>query len=69
MTTDDFPVPHRLVLHAFGELRAARFGTDAEQGNHLGAAKPATLPRPWDPPSCPPTLRSKLWLWLDEVAG
>ena len=69
MTTEAFPAPDRLLLYAFGQLRTAKFGTDAQKARELGGVKPAALPRPWDPPSCPPTLRSKLWLWLDEVAG
>ncbi len=29
---------------------------------------PASLPRPWDPPTCrAPELRRELWQWLDQV--
>jgi hypothetical protein len=69
MIATEFPVPDRLVRHAFGQLRVARSGTDAEKAAHLGDVKSAALPRPWDPPSCPPTLRLRLWVWLDRVAG
>ena len=69
MITTEFPVPDRLVRHAFGQLRVAKSGTDAEKAAQFGDLKPADLPRPWDPPSCPPTLWSKVWVWLDRVAA
>ena len=63
--TGAFPPPGPLVRHAYGELDLARSGTD-EQKRALG--KLSMLPRPWDPPSCPPALRTQLWAWLDQVA-
>jgi hypothetical protein len=63
---DEFPLPTRLVRIAFTQLQTARSGNEeaiADLG-HL-----ADLPRPWDPPSCPPSLRHELWLWLDTVAA
>jgi hypothetical protein len=65
----EFPVPDRLVRHAFAQLRVAKSGTHAERASELGDVRPADLPRPWDPPSCPATLRSRVWVWLDRVAG
>ena len=61
-----FPAPGTLVAHAYSELDLARSGTD-DQKRALG--KLSGLPRPWDPPSCPPALRRQVWAWLDEVAG
>ena len=63
--TSEFPPPGPLVRHAYAELDLARSGTD-EQKRALG--KLSALPRPWDPPSCPPTLRTQVWAWLDQVA-
>jgi hypothetical protein len=60
-----FPAPGPLVRHAYGELDLARFGT-ADQKRALGRL--SGLPRPWDPPSCPPALRTQVWAWLDQVA-
>jgi hypothetical protein len=65
LITEGFPEPPPLVRYALGQLQVARYGTDVEQA-HLG--NPAYLPRPWDPPSCPPVLRHELWPWLDDVA-
>ena len=61
-----FPVPGPLVRLAYSELALAQYGTP-DQKRALG--KPSGLPRPWDPPSCPPALRTAVWTWLDEVAG
>jgi hypothetical protein len=64
--TGAFPRPGPLVRHAYGELDLARSGTD-DQRRALGTL--SGLPRPWDPPSCPPALRTQVWAWLDQVAG
>ena len=64
-----FPQPDRLVRHAFGQLRVARFGTEEEKQEQLGGMNPADLPRPWDPPTCSPALRKHVWAWLDRVAA
>ena len=64
--TWEFPAPGPLVRHAYGELDLARSGTD-DQKRALGQL--SGLPRPWDPPSCPPALRGQVWAWLDQVAG
>ena len=63
--TSEFPPPGPLVRHAYSELDLARSGTD-DQKRALG--KLSALPRPWDPPSCPPALRTQIWAWLDQVA-
>jgi hypothetical protein len=60
-----FPSPGPLVAHAYSELELAQSGSD-EQKRALGKA--SCLPRPWDPPSCPPALRTQVWVWLDQVA-
>lgn len=64
--TEAFPDPPPLVHHALVQLHVARVGTDAQKAN-IGS--PAALPRPWDPPSCPPMIRHELWPWLDDVAA
>jgi|ThiBio_1000_plan_1041568.scaffolds.fasta_scaffold02828_9 hypothetical protein len=64
-----FPQPDRLVRHAFGQLRVARFGDEDEKREQLGGMDPADLPRPWDPPTCSPALRKHVWVWLDRVAA
>lgn len=61
-----FPRPGPLVRLAYGELELAQSGTD-HQKRALG--KLSELARPWDPPSCPPALRTQVWAWLDQVAG
>jgi hypothetical protein len=61
-----FPEPPVLVLEAFRQLSVARFGSDEQQAQ---VGDPDRLPRPWDPPTCPPTLRRALWPWLDSVAA
>ncbi len=63
--TSGFPAPGPLVRHAYSELDLARSGTD-DQRRALG--KLSVLPRPWDPPSCPPALCTQIWAWLDQVA-
>jgi hypothetical protein len=63
--TSEFPAPGPLIRHAYSELDLARSGTD-DQKRALG--KLSALPRPWDPPSCPPALRTQIWAWLDQVA-
>ncbi len=60
-----FPVPGRLLQHAYRELSIAANGTP-EQVKMLGDTR--HLPRPWDPPTCThPDLRLELWVWLDDV--
>ncbi len=63
---DGFPQPTRLVSTAFTQLRVARSGDEYAMAD-LGPF--GDLPRPWDPPTCPPSLRHELWVWLDAVAG
>lgn len=64
-----FPEPDHVILYAFTDLQVARVGTDDEKADRFGDANPTALPRPWDPPSCPPTLRAHVWIWLDRVAA
>jgi hypothetical protein len=66
MITAPFPTPPALVSHALAQLYLAQAGTE-EDLEEIG--DPADLPRPWEPATCPPTLRRVLWDWLDEVAG
>lgn len=61
-----FPAPSPIVVMALDELRLAAIQSP-ESTDEL--RRIAALPRPWDPASCPPSLRGHLWRWLDEVAG
>jgi hypothetical protein len=61
-----FPEPPVPVQEAFRQLLIARFGTEEER---FRVGDPDRLPRPWDPPTCPPTLRREVWGWLDDVAA
>ena len=61
-----FPLPDREVAFHLGELqRLAAVDAPTE----LELKRLAALPRPWDPPSCPPELRRLIYLWLDEVVA
>jgi hypothetical protein len=61
-----FPSPPPLIVGLFDELRLAaeRPPETREELRWL-----AETPRPWDPPTCPPTLQRQLWQWLDEVVA
>ena len=63
---EPFPDPSPLIVDAMDQLRMAVVSppdSDAE------LRRLAMLPRPWDPPSCPPELRNLLYVWLDSVVG
>ncbi len=64
--TTAFPKPSALIVGALDDLRTAaeRPPTTRDELRVL-----AELPRPWDPPTCPPALRRYLWRWLDDVVG
>jgi hypothetical protein len=61
-----FPMPPPLIVGLLDELRLAaeRPPESKEELRWL-----ADMPRPWDPPSCPPSLHESLWRWFDEVAA
>ena len=61
-----FPRPSELLARHLEELSvaAALPPTSLDEMRRV-----ASLPRPWDPPSCPPTLQRHIWIWLDEVAA
>jgi hypothetical protein len=61
-----FPAPNASVEHAMNMQRVARTG-DADDIAKLGDVD--TLPKPWEPASCPDELRHQLWLWLDLVVA
>jgi hypothetical protein len=61
-----FPTPPIEIEQAFTDLAVARFG-DEEAIEALGDI--GTLPRPWDPSTCPAEMRQALWAWLDDVAA
>ncbi len=60
-----FPAPSPIVVGALDELRLATV-SPPESVSELRTL--ATLPRPWDPPTCPTELRRLIYAWLDEVA-
>ena len=60
-----FPSVGPQLRLAYRELTIAATG-DQDQVAALGDV--ASLPRPWDPPTCQrPDLREELWMWLEEV--
>lgn len=71
---EPFPAPPESVDDVFGHLLVVA-GGDPDKIRRLPYADPATgridigsIPRPWDPATCPDDLRGDLWLWLDAVA-
>jgi len=60
-----FPAPSPIVVGALDELRLAAV-SPPESASDL--RRLATLPRPWDAPTCPTELRRLIYAWLDEVA-
>ncbi len=61
-----FPMPSALIVGALDDLRLA---AERPPESRVELRRLAELPRPWDPPTCPPALREYLWLWLDDVVG
>lgn len=61
-----FPTPSPVVSAALDELRLAATAPP-ESDNEL--RRLAMLPRPWDPPSCPPEFRGIVYTWLDDVVA
>jgi hypothetical protein len=61
-----FPAPSPLILDSLDQLRLA---ASAPPVSEPDLRRLAILPRPWDPASCPPELRSLIYRWLDEVVG
>ena len=61
-----FPWPDTpALITAYNTLVAAAHADDATK---QAIGSPATLPRPWDPPTCTDRrLRAELWTWLDKV--
>ena len=61
-----FPLPAPNVAFYLGELQqfeALKAPTELE------LRRLAATPRPWDPPSCEPELRRRIYSWLDEVVA
>lgn len=65
MMVEPFPEPSAVIGAAFEELEAA--AAEAE-GTDEDLQRMASLPRPWDPGTCPPHLRRHVWNWCDQVA-
>jgi len=63
-----FPTPPAAISEALNDLAIVRSG-DEDAIAELGVSDPASLPRPWDPPTCPVELRQELWEWLEDVAA
>ena len=61
-----FPAPDRELADAIDWLRRAA-ASPPETDSEL--RRVASLPRPWDPPSCPADLRRLIYLWLDKVVA
>lgn len=61
-----FPAPSPVLVAALDEFRLAAAAPPDSRAElqHL-----ATLPRPWDPASCPGELRNLVYLWLDDVVA
>lgn len=64
--TWEFPLPTKVLASAFADLQIAR-SDDERAKKALGSL--SALARPWDPPTCPASLRAELWTWLDRVVG
>lgn len=61
-----FPMPSGLIQCALDELRIAA-AAKGESDDEI--VRVATLPRPWDPPTCSVELRRSIYEWLDAVVG
>lgn len=61
-----FPEPPGVVARVFDELRIAAVAVDESEHE---SRRVAMMPRPWDPPACPPELRRNIYVWLDGVVG
>jgi hypothetical protein len=61
-----FPTPPGVVVGLLDELRIVAAATNETEHE---ARRVALLPRPWDPPSCPPEVRRNVYAWLDQVVG
>lgn len=61
-----FPTPSSIIVGALDELRLA---AESRPKSARELRRLAELPRPWDPPTCPPELRRLVYAWLDEVAA
>lgn len=59
-----FPEPSAAVLHAFERIAAEN--ERSPSAHHLSDSE--RLPRPWEPASCPPSLRRELWKWCEAAA-
>lgn len=71
MTTDGlmaapFPEPPGVIARLLDELRLAAGAIDETEHE---ARRVATLPRPWDPASCPPEIRRNAYVWLDAAVA
>lgn len=61
-----FPMP--LAPHLRAAYEDLYLVTSGDEKTKRRIGNPATLPRPWDPPTCKaPELRRELWDWLVEV--
>src|SRR5580765_4686004 len=63
---DPFPTPPGIVGTRLDELRLAAAATNEPEHE---TRRVATLERPWDPATCEPELRRRVYEWLDAVVG
>ncbi len=61
-----FPAPSPVIHATLDELRLAAVSPPESEN---GLRRLAMLPRPWDPPTCPPELRQLVYTWLDHVVA
>jgi hypothetical protein len=64
MIVQPFPAAPPAVLHAIQQLGHRR----TRQPGETALVDDETLPRPWDPASCPPTLQREIWAWCEKTA-
>lgn len=64
-----FPAPPPAVAEALTDLAGVRVGDNDTIAELGGPEAVYSLPRPWDPATCPPTLREQVWEWVEEVAA
>lgn len=74
---EPFPQPPQVVVRVFEDLARVQVLTGSLGGRDSAIIEAELeqfgdldlLPRPWDPPTCPPGVRGPLWRWLDDVAA
>lgn len=75
--SEPFPAPPPVISRLFDDLalainlteQIARGGPGADSAREILATlgDPTTMPRPWDPARCPPSIRRELWRWYEDA--